>query len=137
MRIVDTLKNFWYWGNIAQTKYHLELADKYLVEAKTLMEYNQYLLGSDALLRSDREFKKLTNFIRRAKNEKKDISLLKKAVEGASGKHGEVLKLLSGILPDHFTWTPERDTPTELKLQDMVKNSMRTRSRVAGEVASL
>src|SRR5450759_5012191 len=55
-RVVDLLKFYWSWGNIAQIKYHLALSDKYLIEAKTLMEYKQFLLGTDDLRRYDKEF---------------------------------------------------------------------------------
>ena len=136
-RILDTLKKYWYFGNIAQTKYHLELTDKYLVEAKTLMEYNQYLLGSDALLRSDDEFTKLPGYIRQAKEEKKDISLLKSAVKGASDKHIEVLEALLQIVPNQFTWTPEKAQATDLKLRDMIERSLKIRTQVAAEVSPL
>src|SRR5450759_4493421 len=68
-RVVDRLKFYWSWGNIAQIKYHLALSDKYLVEASTLMEYKQYLLGVDALRRSDAEFTKLPVYVAGAKKE--------------------------------------------------------------------
>jgi len=60
MRIIDELKKPLYFGSITRYKYHLSLADKYLVEAKTLFEYKQYLLAVDALERSDREFQEAT-----------------------------------------------------------------------------
>src|SRR3990167_5335496 len=54
---IDLLKEkayqFLYFGDLSQFAYNLSEADKYLVEAKTLFEYKQYLLGYQALLKSD------------------------------------------------------------------------------------
>src|SRR5260221_2332195 len=137
MRLIDKLKNYWYWGNIAQTKYHLGLSDKYLVEAKTLMEYNEYLMASDALLRSDKEFESIGIHIKSAKSEKKDISSFKKMIEEAADKHNQIINSLLTIVPDQFTWTPEKDKPTDLKLKDLLKQSTALRTRVAADVLSL
>lgn len=65
-RIVDQLKKYWYFGNIAQIKYHLGLSDKYLVEAKTLFEYKQYLLATDALKRSSDQFSQIHQYVIKA-----------------------------------------------------------------------
>src|SRR3989344_2434627 len=56
-RFFDEVGRIWNFGSIASTKYALHLSDKYLVEAKTLFEYQQYLLALDALQRSDRQLK--------------------------------------------------------------------------------
>ena len=108
-RIVDKLKNYWYFGTIAQAKYHLGLSDKYLVEAKTLFEYKQYLLAVDALGRSDDEFRKVS------KN------------PAAAQKHIEVLTQLLSLVPDTFTWTPEKSEATRLPLKDLLEASIRLR----------
>ncbi len=108
-RIIDKLKNYWYFGEIAQAKYHRGLSDKYLVEAKTLFEYKQYLLGGDALRRSDEEFAKTP------KNPE------------AAQKHIEILTGLLSIVPDSFTWTPEKAGSTELPLKDLLEASIRLR----------
>lgn len=136
-RVVDQLKKYWYFGNIAQIKYHLALADKYLVEAKTLMEYNQYLLASDALLRSDRAFDTLVLHMQLAKHEGKDVSLLQKAIVESAMKHNEILKSLSMVVPDRFTWTPEKGKSIDLELLDMLKASENLRSQIVTEVLSL
>jgi len=114
-RIVDKLKNYWYFGEIAQQKYHLGLGDKYLVEAKTLFEYKQYLLAADALSRSDKEF-----------------SLLQKtplAVEAAK-KHVEVLESLKSTTPQEFTWSPEKVAASTLHLGSMIQSSITIRERL-------
>lgn len=111
-RIVDKLKEYWYFGNIAKSKYHLALSDKYLVEAKILFEYKQYLLAVDALQRSDDHFKKLPLYI---KND-----LQKQTIREASDVHVRVLDELSQILPDEFQWRPERDAPTLLPIHTLL-----------------
>ena len=87
-RVIDTHKRFWYFGSIAQTKYHLGLSDKYLVEAKTLFEYKQYMLGADALIRSNNEFNEIPHYIAKAKESGIDVTLLKATILYAAKKHG-------------------------------------------------
>ncbi len=129
-RVVDQLKNWWYWGSIAQTKYHLELADKYLVEAKTLFEYNQFLLGVLALGDSDRQFQFIPISLARASGEDKDISRLKNFVGEAADKHVEILVKLENELPGEFVWTPEKAQPTTLMIRQNLDTSVRIRQRV-------
>src|SRR5438876_8559854 len=71
-KIIETFEKWWYWGSIGQTKYNMQLADKYLVEAKTLFEYKQYFLALKALRQSDAYISKVPLFINQARNEKKD-----------------------------------------------------------------
>lgn len=126
-RVFDLFKKYWYFGNIAQVKYHLGLSDKYLVEAKTLFEYNQYLLGTDALGRSDREFSQIPNYIRGTGMERN--------VGEAAQKHIEVL---TGIhVPIQFTWRPEKAAPMQLPLGSMIQSSIELREHVASDAASL
>jgi hypothetical protein len=136
-RIIDELKRFWYFGNIAQVKYHLGLSDKYLVEAKTLMEYGQYLLGADALKRSDKEFMMLPEYLSRAKSEGVDISKLIDIVAEAAAKHESVLVGLSLSVPETFTWTPEKAATTELQPGRMLHSSLDLRISIASRTASL
>ncbi len=136
-RIVDRLKYYWSWGNIAQTKYHLALSDKYLIEAKTLMEYKQYLLGSDALQRSDKEFMQLPGYVAGARKEGVDVSGLKSIIAAAADKHDEILTGLLDASPAQFTWTPEKAAPTELPLGGMIQTSLGVRQKIASETGSL
>lgn len=126
-RVVDQLKKYWYFGNIAQIKYHLGLADKYLVEAKTLLEYKQYLLGVDALKRSDVEFQQLPVFVAKAEKEQKDIKNFKTLIIEAATMHRSVLSTLESTLPAQFTWIPEKEKPTELNLKSIVHSSIEIR----------
>ena len=123
MRIVDKVKRFWYWGNIGQIKYHLELSDKYLVEAKTLMEYNQFLLASDALIRSDGEFMQLPKYIDGAAKEGVDTVQLRQLVHQAADKHNEVLLFLLSSTPASVIWSPEKAAATTLLLHKALENS--------------
>ncbi len=111
-RIIDVLENYWYFGNIAQQKYHSKLADKYLVEAKTLFEYKQYLLAVDALMRSDAQFRQLP------KNA---------AVREEAKKHIETLEELIQTVPPQFSWSPEKAAATQLKLKDLLTASITLR----------
>ena len=130
-RIMDTLKGYWYFGNIAQIKYHLGLSDKYLVEAKTLMEYKQFLLGTDALRRSDKEFGELPAYVAGAKKEHIDVTQFQQLIAAAADKHVELLTGLLQNVPNQFTWTPEKSTPTELPLGGMIKTSVGIRHNIA------
>jgi hypothetical protein len=136
-RLIDKVKQYWYWGNISQIKYHLGLSDKYLVEAKTLMEYNQYLLATDALVRSDKEFQQLPTYVQGAKNEHVDIARYKQLIVEAGKKHTEILSTLALLVPAKFRWTPEKAKATDLKLQDMLTTSVGIRSKVVNETVAL
>jgi len=112
-RAIDKIENYWYFGTIAQTKYHLKLSDKYLVEAKTLFEYKQYLLATDALARSDLEFKALPK---------------SKIVARAAQKHRQVLESLLLTVPPEFVWTPEKSSAIPLDLYGILSHSITLRT---------
>lgn len=121
-RVADEIKRYWSWGNIASIKYHLSLSDKYLVEAKTLFEYKQYLLATDALARSDGQFQKLGA---------KDIRNLSSVVNDARDKHVEILEKLLQELPKEYLWTPEKSAPTQLFLSNDIRRAIRIRKETA------
>lgn len=129
-RLIDRIKQPFYFGNLSSFKYHLSLADKYLVEAKTLFEYKQYMLAQDALMRSDQEFTYVPFYLKRAKREGKDVSLLEQRLQEASVKHQEVLKALMTMLPNTFTWVPEKTESTILPIRQRLENSINIRSRL-------
>jgi hypothetical protein len=133
-RLLDMVKGYWHWGNIAQVKYHLALSDKYLVEAKTLMEYEQYLLASDALKRSDVQFERIVVPLKKAIEEKKDVRPLQLTIQDAGFKHREVLANLLEVVPAQFTWSPEKASPTNLNLKDMIKTSEEVRREAVNRV---
>jgi len=130
MRLIDELQRFWYWGNIAKFKFNLGLSDKYLVEAKTLFEYGQYLLAVESLKRSDMYFDQLPLFIEGAKSEGKDVAEMQKTYVEAGKKHSEVLIALKEILPETFEWTPEKSQPTVLLLHERIITSIALRNKI-------
>lgn len=136
-RILDTLEQYWHWGNIASYRYHLELADKYLIEAKTLFEYRQYLLAVDALERSNTHTEKLPVFLKRAAEEKKDISRERLLGREALAAHVLLMDDLTGKLPDSFLWEPEKTASTELKFSSLMRRSVNLRETVADIITGL
>src|SRR3989344_6793684 len=89
--LYESVSKYWYFGNFGQFNYNLKLADKYLVEAKTLFEYKQYLLGYKALKKSDFYFPNILFSLAKAKNNNKDISQKKIILKQAMLKHIEIL----------------------------------------------
>lgn len=126
-RRMDELKAYWYWGSLGKVKYHMALADKYLVEAKVLFEYQQYLLAVDALTRSDAHIHEVPRWIERAEGEGKDLSRLKEVVSEERVKHVEVLRSIREQVPKEFPWTPEKSAPTNLPLHTMLDASIAAR----------
>ncbi len=134
-RMVDTIKKYWYWGSIASLKYHLKLSDKYVVEAKTLFEYKQYLLAVDALSRSDKEFSRLSYYLGRAKTEDKDVENFKSLLVEAAKKHEQIIRASQLQLPKQFTWTPEKLKSTTLSLYETTESSIKVRMGVLGSLS--
>lgn len=133
-RILDTLKNYWYWGDIAQIKYHLGLSDKYLVEAKTLFEYKQYLLAIDALSRSSSHVTYVLPLLKNGTQDGKDTRLFVQMIKNAMVTHQEVLIMLRRDLPENFFWTPEKVTPSVLSLHKNLDDAIRLRVEVLSKL---
>lgn len=125
----EEISRYWHFGNLAQFKYNLEQADKYLVESKTLFEYKQYLLGYKALKKSDRFFSMAPIYLEKAKQEGKDINQKQEVLNQAAEKHIESLTNIQFIVPQHFVWKPEKDSPTNLSLQELIQDSISIRSK--------
>ena len=129
MRIIDSFEKWWYWGNIAGFKYHLKLADKYLIEAKTLFEYKQYKLGMDALKRSDIQIPMMVISLQSAYREGKDIKQLQALAFDAMTAHVKVLERLLTELPSSFQWSPEKKQSVRLNLSDVLIESIALRKK--------
>ena len=110
-RTLDKMKSFWYWGERSQTKYHASLADKYLVESKTLFEYQQYLLATDALKRSNEQVMKISS----------------RSTEQMQA-HKVILERLKLLLPEDFLWQPEKESPTQLLLHKLLDEAIQLRN---------
>ncbi len=125
--IWEKISKFWYFGDLGQFKYNLKYSDKYLVEAKTLFEYRQYLLGISALKKSDSYFLKTIHYIKA--DQKKDISHNKLFLKEAEIKHREVLRSLEEI-PKTFNWEPEKSSSIFLDLAKSIDSAINIRKRV-------
>lgn len=133
-RLLDSIKKYWYFGSLGQIKYHISLADKYLVEAKTLMEYKQYLLASDALTRSDEQIKQLTTSLLNAADQYKDVSVTRQIISSEMQKHLEIFDDLVTNVPSQITWSPEKSASTTIQLENDLKNSKTIRLKLLSQV---
>lgn len=129
-RVIDQIKKYWSFGSIAQTKYTMNMADKYLIEAKTLFEYKQYLLAFDALERSDKEITTISKQIQRGIKEKKNMSLVVTSLKEEMSTHENLLTKLQRELPPEFTWTPEKVSSTVLSIHERLMISINLRQDI-------
>lgn len=126
-QVFDQLSRFWAWGNFSRHKYELALADKKLVEAKVLFEYQQYLLAVEALEASSQHFQQSAEFLKRAAVEGKDITAKTANFKDAAAKHQETLEGLQSFLPDEFLWQPEKKAATRLDLKLTIEEAIKKR----------
>lgn len=126
-QVWESLMKYWHFGSFASFYYNLQRSDKYLVEAKTLFEYNQYKLGFDALEKSNSFFKKVPITLSKAEAEGKNIKEKEENLKNASKKHIEVLEYLKKSVPNEFTWTPEFSAPQKLEIGNLIQKSIELR----------
>lgn len=127
--IYENVSKYWYFGDFGRFDYNLKMADKYLVEAKTLFEYKQYLLGYKALKKSDQYFINiLPNLVRAGRNGKNTLEK-RIILKEASKKHIEVIEQVEKNTPDIFVWQPEKSTPTTLNLEKALNESIHLREK--------
>lgn len=127
--IFEQIMKFWYFGNFGQFEYNLKESDKYLVEAKILFEYNQFLEASFSLQKSNSYFQNTMPYLILAKKEGKNISKKRELLREAALKHIEVLEKLSSELPDRFEWRPEKDKPTVIYIKDNLNKAVSERAK--------
>lgn len=127
--LYEKIEQYWYFGSFGQFKYHLKLSDKYLVEAKTLFEYKQYLLAYNSLRKSNGYFKYINIYLSKAKEENKNIEQKQNILNEASLKHIETLNIIQRQTPKKFTWQPERGSSTPLDIQDLMEESISLRQK--------
>lgn len=125
----EELSRYWYFGNFGQFTYNLKQSDKYLVEAKTLFECRQYLLGYESLQRSNEYFKKTLPFLEAAKKEKKDIKADVLLLSLASIKHIETIEKIEKEVPESFDWQPEKSSSSFLNLRSLINESISIRKK--------
>jgi len=108
LEIIDWIRGAWSFGSFAQFTNRLSLADRKLVEAKTLFEYKQYLLATDAISFYKRHLCKAADALKRAKREGKNITEKKKLFVAATLTHKQVLERTKEEHPPEVVWKPER-----------------------------
>lgn len=126
----EKVMKYWYFGSFGQFDYNLKLSDKYLVEAKTLFEYKQYLLAYQALQKSNLYFKNTKPYLEKSKRENKNIEQKQNILIQASLKHMEELNYVKSIVPENFLWTPEKSSATNLNLKSAIEESIKIRKNV-------
>lgn len=129
-KVFEQIEKYWYFGNFSQFKYNLKMSDKYLIEAKTLFEYNQYLLAVNSLNNSNNYFKNTPIFFEKARLEGKDVKEKNELLKNAALKHIEILTEVKKKIPESFTWQPEKAESTFLDLEKLIEESISIRKRV-------
>ena len=122
--IADAIRGWWSFGNLTQHTYHQAIADKKLIEAKTLFEYKQYLLASEALFAYKTHIVLAKNALLAAAKEGKDISQKKKRFQEALLVHKSILEKLKNELPKEFLWQPEKDAPQMLQIHNILDETI-------------
>ena len=125
--LYENISKYWYFGDFGQFDYSLKMADKYLVEAKTLFEYKQYLLAYRALKKSDLYFLNIKQSLLKAEKGNKNITNKKFILKEASRKHIEILEKIDSNTPGIFIWEPEKTLPTTLHLKKAIEDSVNIR----------
>lgn len=128
MRFVDEMKRYWYWGSLSSYRYYLGQSDKALVEAKTLFEYQQFLLATRALKRSNDALIGALDPLRRAKGEGKDIEKYTRELVDAMDVHKRLIVKLKAETPEEFYWIPEKSDPQILPIHQALFEAERIRS---------
>jgi len=127
--LFEKVLEYWYFGNFSQFEYNLKESGKYLVEAKTLFDYQQYLLGYSALKKSDNYFERTKPSLIKAKSEGKDISRNLLILSNAAEKHIEVIEKLKKENPEEFNWQPEKTKASLLNLKSQFDASVEVRKK--------
>ncbi len=127
---LDFLKQYWHWGTLASITYRMSLADKNLVEAKTLFEYKQYLLAINALQRSNSNIGFLIPLIVKARGEGKDIRQMVMQITSEMDRHVAILDSVARSVPDTFLWQPEKLPATKLDLSKDIIEAIAIRDQV-------
>lgn len=122
----ETIKQYWSFGNLSQFSYQLRTADKYLVEAETLLTRKQYRLGFAALEQSDEHFILAAFNLAIAGNERKDTTKKKQLYTEATNAHIMLLNELLNKLPTTIHWKEEngyeRDYTSSLELKRSINS---------------
>lgn len=120
----DKIKEWWSFGSLAGFSYHLMIADKKLIETKTLFEYKQYLLATKALPLYEYHLIYAQKSLINAQLEDKDINQKNMLFKDAIRKHKEILESLKTGLPNKYTWVEENRSAKELLIYEMIDHAI-------------
>lgn len=123
----DTVMKYWHFGVFSQFFYNLKQSDKYLVEAKTLFEYKQYLLAYTALQKSDEYFEQAKIVLKEAAKQQRNLEEKRQTLKQAALKHREVLLALRSSVPENFLWQPEKAVSSSLDIEQQISEAIRLR----------
>ncbi len=123
----EAVMKIWYFGDFGQAKFDLQMADKYLVEAKTLFEYKQYLLAENALLKSNIYFSEVKPNLLKAQKNGKPTQESMLNLKNAASKHIEELLMMESSTPVSFAWVPEKGKTTNIALHNEIDNAIQIR----------
>jgi hypothetical protein len=126
--IWDRAMEWWYFGDIAKTKYHLELSDRTLVQARTLFDYKQYLLATESLSASNIHFISAVLYASDVESSHKDGGLLLAILRNAADTHTKLLDNLAQNYTEDITWSSERQEPVLLPVPFLLRQSLIIRS---------
>ena len=119
-RNLDRVRAWFVWTPTAAVRYHLSLADKYLVEAETLFQNKRYPYAMDALERSNLEFERIPGFLTKTEADGANTELLKDRVRTAADAHVTVLISLEPEVPEVDAWTDENGEFTEVRIREQL-----------------
>jgi len=115
-RLEEELIKYWYFGDFGRFNYNRMLADKYLVESKTLFEYKQYALALHSLSVSNRYFEESVKSLQNTPPGKPGHKgKLQIGIQQAE-KHREILEELKSRMPVHYLWQEEEGKARVLKI---------------------
>lgn len=125
--MIEQIQGYWYFGDFGQFDYYRKLSDRYLVEAKTLFEYKQYLLAISSLQKSDDFFSKIQPNLNNAKELGKNISNLQRFYEEERFKHIETLQKIKNQTPESFNWYTSKKISTDIPIREIIDKSITLR----------
>lgn len=128
-QLEEKILKYWYFGNLGQFKYNLKYADKYLVEAKTLYEYKQYIWAEKAINKSDEYFQATIDSYKKIKQSDVKIRTIDQLFYEAATKHIDVLKQIDENTPDTFPWFVTEKITLNLPIKNEIDQAILLRSK--------
>jgi hypothetical protein len=128
-RLLEKGEKYYYFGDFGQFMYNLHESDTYLVQAKTLFEYKQYLLGYQALKESNNYYNGIYPSLLSAQIHKKNISEKEKLFISAKQAHLQLLLKMKNEVPNEITWQDEKKPAVSLSLQQLIEHSIKLRQQ--------